>query len=77
MKGFLWRRNERPETFEDLFENDDGEKSNIPEVTIYQRMKELQRDFLKYQAKTTPFPLGIEIDHAKGSYVYDTMVNRI
>ena len=35
-------------------------------------MKELQRDFLKYQAKTTPFPLGIEIDHAKGSYVYDT-----
>ena len=35
-------------------------------------MKELQRDFLKYQAKTTPFSLGIEIDHAKGSYVYDT-----
>jgi len=34
LKGFLWRRNERPETFEDLFENDDGEKSNIPEVTI-------------------------------------------
>ena len=34
LKGFLWRRNERPETFEDLFKNYDGEKSNIPEVTI-------------------------------------------
>jgi acetylornithine aminotransferase len=35
-------------------------------------MKKLQRDFLTYQAKTTPYPLGIEIDHAKGSYVYDS-----
>lgn len=29
-------------------------------------------DFLKYQAKTTPHPLGLEIDHAKGSYLFDT-----
>ena len=35
-------------------------------------MKNLQEDFLKFQAKTTPYPLGIVVDHAKGSYVYDT-----
>ena len=35
-------------------------------------MKKLQGDFLKFQAKTTPYPLGIVVDHAKGSYVYDT-----
>jgi len=29
-------------------------------------------DFLKYQAKTTPYPLGLEIKHASGSYIYDT-----
>ena len=29
-------------------------------------------DFHKYQAQTTPHPLGIEISHAKGSYIYDT-----
>ena len=28
-------------------------------------------DFLKYQAKTTPSPLGLETEHAKGSYLYD------
>ncbi|MDB4674920.1 OstA-like protein [Candidatus Arcticimaribacter forsetii] len=31
LKGFLWRINERPETFEDLF---GPEKTEIPEVTI-------------------------------------------
>lgn len=35
-------------------------------------MKKLQEDFYKFQAKTTPYPLGIVVDHAKGSYVYDT-----
>lgn len=35
-------------------------------------MKKLQEDFLKFQAKTTPYPLGIVVDHAQGSYVYDT-----
>ena len=35
-------------------------------------MKKLQEDFLKFQAKTTPYPLGIVVYHAKGSYVYDT-----
>lgn len=29
-------------------------------------------DFLKYQAKTTPHPLGLEIQRANGSYLYDT-----
>lgn len=29
-------------------------------------------DFLKYQAQTTPHPLGMEISYAKGSYIYDT-----
>ncbi|MFX0558318.1 aspartate aminotransferase family protein [Maribacter sp. CXY002] len=31
----------------------------------------MQNDFLKYQAQTSPYPLGIEISHAKGSYIYD------
>lgn len=30
----------------------------------------LQEDFFKYQAKTTPFASGFEVDYAKGSYVY-------
>jgi len=30
----------------------------------------LKNDFLKYQAQTTPHPLGMEVDHAKGSYIY-------
>ncbi len=29
-------------------------------------------DFFKYQAQTSPYPLGIEIEKAKGSYIYDT-----
>ena len=29
-------------------------------------------DFLKYQAKTTPHPLGLEIAKANGNYLYDT-----
>jgi acetylornithine/succinyldiaminopimelate/putrescine aminotransferase len=29
-------------------------------------------DFLKYQAQTTPYPLGMEISHAIGSYIFDT-----
>ena len=28
-------------------------------------------DFHKYQAQTTPHPLGMEISHAEGSYIYD------
>lgn len=31
----------------------------------------MNRDFLTYQAQTTPHPLGIEISHGKGSYLYD------
>ncbi|RYC53205.1 aspartate aminotransferase family protein [Flagellimonas olearia] len=29
-------------------------------------------DFFTYQAQTSPHPLGLEISHAKGSYIYDT-----
>lgn len=32
-------------------------------------------DFLKYQAQTTPYPLGIVVSHAQGSYIYDTEGN--
>ena len=32
----------------------------------------MKQDFLKYQAQTTSQPLGMEVSHAKGSYVYDT-----
>jgi acetylornithine/succinyldiaminopimelate/putrescine aminotransferase len=32
----------------------------------------LNIDFLKYQAQTTPYPLGMEISHAIGSYIYNT-----
>jgi len=29
-------------------------------------------DFIKYQAQTSPYPLGMEVSHAEGSYIYDT-----
>lgn len=32
----------------------------------------MKKDYLKYQAQTTPHPLGLEISHASGSYIYDT-----
>lgn len=32
----------------------------------------MKNDFLKYQAQTSPYPLGMEISHARGSYIYDT-----
>lgn len=31
-----------------------------------------KKDFLKYQAQTTPHPLAMEINSAEGSYIYDT-----
>jgi acetylornithine/succinyldiaminopimelate/putrescine aminotransferase len=31
-----------------------------------------KEDFLKYQAQTTPFPVGVEVDRAEGSFIYDT-----
>tara|TARA_A100001015_G_scaffold33796_1_gene37447 strand:- start:4980 stop:6161 length:1182 start_codon:yes stop_codon:yes gene_type:complete len=30
------------------------------------------KDFLTYQAKTTPNPLGLEVSKAKGSYIFDS-----
>ncbi|WP_418263312.1 aspartate aminotransferase family protein [Flavobacterium faecale] len=32
----------------------------------------MNSDFIKYQAQTSPYPLGMEVSHAKGSYIYDT-----
>lgn len=32
----------------------------------------MKDDFLKYQAQTSPYPLLMEVSHAKGSYIYDT-----
>ena len=32
----------------------------------------MNKDFLKYQAQTSPYPLGMEVSHAIGSYIYDT-----
>jgi len=32
----------------------------------------VNQDFLKYQAQTSPYPLGMEVSYAKGSYIYDT-----
>lgn len=32
----------------------------------------MNTDFYEYQAQTSPHPLGLEISHAEGSYIYDT-----
>ncbi|CAM3073330.1 aspartate aminotransferase family protein [Flavobacterium frigoris] len=32
----------------------------------------MNQDFLQYQAQTSPYPLGMEVSYAKGSYIYDT-----
>lgn len=32
----------------------------------------MNNDFLKYQAQTSPYPLGMEVSHALGSYIFDT-----
>ncbi|SDL87629.1 aspartate aminotransferase family protein [Kriegella aquimaris] len=32
----------------------------------------MKKDFLKYQAQTSPHPLGLSISHTRGSYIYDT-----
>ncbi len=31
----------------------------------------MKQDFHTYQAQTSPHPLGLEVSHAKGSYIYD------
>jgi acetylornithine/N-succinyldiaminopimelate aminotransferase len=36
----------------------------------------MNSDFIKYQAQTSPHPLGLEISHAMGSYIFDTSNNR-
>jgi acetylornithine/succinyldiaminopimelate/putrescine aminotransferase len=36
----------------------------------------VNNDFIQYQAQTSPYPLGMEVSHAIGSYIYDTSKNR-
>ena len=36
----------------------------------------MKEDFFKYQAPTTPFAPGLEIDRAAGNYIYDTNGNK-
>ena len=36
----------------------------------------MNTDFIQYQAQTTPYPLGMKVSHAVGSYIYDTNNNR-
>lgn len=36
----------------------------------------MNNDFIQYQAQTSPYPLGMEVSHAIGSYIYDTHNNR-
>lgn len=31
----------------------------------------MDKDFIKYQAQTTALPLGLQVSHASGSYIYD------
>ncbi|WP_291868439.1 aminotransferase class III-fold pyridoxal phosphate-dependent enzyme [Maribacter sp.] len=35
----------------------------------------MKDDFVKYQAQTSPYPLALQVSHAKGSYIYDTEGN--
>ncbi|MBS9461493.1 aspartate aminotransferase family protein [Flagellimonas sp. 389] len=35
----------------------------------------LKDDFYTYQTQTTPYPLGLEVSHALGSYIYDSQGN--
>ncbi|MEM7484893.1 MAG: aspartate aminotransferase family protein [Bacteroidota bacterium] len=35
----------------------------------------LKDDFYTYQTQTTPYPLGLEVSHAHGSYIYDLQGN--
>ncbi|MHA6728157.1 aspartate aminotransferase family protein [Chryseobacterium sp. A301] len=36
----------------------------------------MQKEFFKYQAQTTPFASGFEVERAEGSYIYDTNENK-
>lgn len=36
----------------------------------------MKEDFIKYQAQTSPYPLGMEVSHAEGSWIYDTNGNQ-
>ena len=40
------------------------------------KIVELKEDFLKYQAQTTPHPLGLEVEKAQGSYIHTTDGNK-
>lgn len=39
---------------------------------MHQEQQDYKTDFLRYQAQTSPYPLGLEISHAEGSYIFST-----
>ena len=39
-------------------------------------MKSLKESFLKYLGQTSPYPIGLEIDHADGCFVFDPDGNK-
>lgn len=46
--------------------------SFFPLQTYLCRVNSTKDFFKQHLAQTTPFPFGIKVDHAKGSYIYDT-----
>ncbi|GFR74552.1 acetylornithine aminotransferase [Elysia marginata] len=38
-------------------------------------MSTLKEDFLNFQAQTSPYPMGLEVSRAEGSYIYDMKGN--
>ena len=51
--------------------SDRGRHRVQPKARPQATPKKMNPDFLKYQAQTSPYPLGMEVSHAKGSYIYD------
>ncbi|HET8855875.1 MAG TPA: aminotransferase class III-fold pyridoxal phosphate-dependent enzyme, partial [Salinimicrobium sp.] len=39
---------------------------------MHQEEQDHKADFLRYQAQTSPYPLGMEVSHAEGSYIFST-----
>ena len=52
--------------------NVQGRFSFSPFQTYLCRVNSKNDFFKQHLAQTTPFPFGIKVDHAKGSYIYDT-----
>lgn len=40
------------------------------------KANQMKEDFITKQAHTTPYPIGLEVDKAEGTFIYDTSGNR-